>query len=344
MARKLVKCTNELCFRFNVERIVTTEDNYCDYCGRKTLEVIEEIREISARSDINREYNLPNRLLEIKENISRFKLYNEEKQILLALIENYRGNKLHKTLILNYFDILYKNRDKIPFNVWDTLQKMADKDIIVYENDYFEVISEHVYNFLYEKIPDKFEQLIPEFYYLAPIDNIASIVEKGILSFNEAKNVHHVSIASEEVQLRREEKYALPLHDYANVYFAKKTPMYYVVRRDYSQDDLCVICVNNDILLIDGVYFTDGNAASSATKFYTDLKDLDKVFWDLFNTERCFVDDEEKRRKQAEVLVPHRIPPEKLQRIVAYDEKLLKRIKDQIDRDIPIFIDKSFYS
>jgi hypothetical protein len=221
---------------------------------------------------------------------------------------------------------------------------MADKDIIVYEDDYFEDISEHVYNFLYEKIPDKFEQLISEFYYLSPIDNLASIVEKGILSFNEAKNVPHVSIDSEDVQLRREEKCALHLHDYANVYFAKKTPMYYVVCGNYSKEDLCFICVTKDILLGEGVYFTDGNAASSATKFHTDLKDLDEVSFDLFDPEKRFVDEEEKRRKQAEVLVPHRIPPEKIQRIVVYDGKMLKRIKDQLNRDIPIVIDKSFHS
>lgn len=342
MGRKLVRCTNKLCLKFNVEWIVIKEDNYCDYCGKNSLEVIREIKE-SSEKRIKKEYRLPKRLLEIKDYVSKFKLKGEEKEILLAFFENYKGNKMHKNLILQYFDVKYQSIENIPFHVWNTLQEMADKGIIVYENDYFEDISPRIYNFLYEKMPEKFEKLIPEFYYITHTDNIALIIQKGILSFNKSKNTPHFSIADDEVQSLREEKYVsgLPLHDYANVYFAKKTPMHYV-RKD-SQDNLCYICVKKDILLLDGVYFTDGNAASSATKFYTDLKDLDKESWDFFDPEKRCYEKEEKRKKQAEVLVPYRIPTEKFQRIVVYDEKMFRRIRAMINKDIPINIDRNFY-
>jgi len=43
------------------------------------------------------------------------------------------------------------------------------------------------------------------------------------------------------------------------------------------------------------------------------------------------------------VLVPHRISPDKFQRIVVYNEKTIEDIKEKIQTDIPIVVDERFY-
>ena len=70
---------------------------------------------------------------------------------------------------------------------------------------------------------------ILQLYYITAIANLPSILKKGILSFNQAENIHHKSIAEQGVQARRENK-KIPgtnthLHDYANLYFDAHNPM-----------------------------------------------------------------------------------------------------------------------
>jgi len=82
---------------------------------------------------------------------------------------------------------------------------------------------------------------INELYCIVPISNVASILREGILSHNEARRVHHRSIAEQGVQERRQNK-KIPgttkhLHDYANLYFDAHNPMLSV--RRYINDSIC---------------------------------------------------------------------------------------------------------
>ena len=69
-----------------------------------------------------------------------------------------------------------------------------------------------------------------EVYYLAPIDNLSSILTTGILPHNEVakRNLSHIDISLPSVQQRRSFR---GLHDFVPLYFACKTPMSYK-RRD----------------------------------------------------------------------------------------------------------------
>ncbi len=82
---------------------------------------------------------------------------------------------------------------------------------------------------------------IKEFHYITHIDNLKSICEKGILSYNRANKLAHISIAMQEVQNRRDNKQVpggRPLHEYVNLYFCARNPMLYLRRNKHSQ--ICI--------------------------------------------------------------------------------------------------------
>ena len=104
---------------------------------------------------------------------------------------------------------------------------------------------------------------IRELYFITDISNVASIMNDGILSHNEARRLHHRSIAEQGVQERRKNK-KIPgtnkyLHDYANLYFDAHNPML-SARRDMN-DTICVLRIKSNVLSLNGVIVTDQNAS-----------------------------------------------------------------------------------
>lgn len=153
-------------------------------------------------------------------------------------------------------------------------------------------------------------------YNIQAINNIPSIMKKGLLSYEQSKDVIHTSIAMEEVQDRREKiriPNGMPLHRYANVYFDPRNPMLYA-RRDQKQD-LCILKLSRDILDIQGVIVSDRNASSEYAGFYPPDSGLGKIDFNLVYA-AYWTDDnyyeylKKKSIKCAEVLVPYQIPYE----------------------------------
>ncbi len=69
---------------------------------------------------------------------------------------------------------------------------------------------------------------ITKLYFIAPIANVPSILQHGILSNKLSGQIDHHSVAMPEIQERRKNKQipgARPLHDYANLYFDAHNPM-----------------------------------------------------------------------------------------------------------------------
>ncbi|MFL5655271.1 MAG: DUF4433 domain-containing protein [Ktedonobacteraceae bacterium] len=156
---------------------------------------------------------------------------------------------------------------------------------------------------------------LDELHYITPIDNVASILEKGILSHRLAARVPHGSVAMQEVQDRRSNK-RLPnghmLHEYANTYFNARNAMMYLRKDAHAQ--LCVLRIRPAILDIDGVIVTDRNAASSArfspASSGLALIDRERVFAQYWTHAGDDIEsDNHKKIMCAEVLVPSRIPP-----------------------------------
>lgn len=161
-----------------------------------------------------------------------------------------------------------------------------------------------------------------ELHYLTPIVNVASILNRGILSHRRAARFDPPSIAAPEIQARRAHKRVpVPgkvrgrlLHDYVNLYICAKNPMLY--KRRGAHAEICVLRVDTAVLDLDGVIITDQNAASDYVRFHAAPDGLRYV-----NRERTFADDwrhpddareyyRHSSQKCAEVLVPNRVAPD----------------------------------
>lgn len=158
---------------------------------------------------------------------------------------------------------------------------------------------------------------LDELHYITPVENIPSILRRGIVSHRKAAALSHLSVADSDIQDRRVGRRVpngLPLHDYVNLYIHARNPMLF--KRLSQHRDLCVLRISTSVLDLPGVVVTDGNAASDyTTRFGSGRAGLVHVDKELTFAERWTDSDlrvqyEKKRRKCAEVLVPHRVPPD----------------------------------
>lgn len=109
------------------------------------------------------------------------------------------------------------------------------------------------------------------------------------------------------------------LHEYANLYFHARNPMMYFRKDDHLQ--LVVIRVAPQVLELPGAIIADGNAARTfGTAFWgprdgLERLDYERVFAEYWTDPDPAEQDEKKRVKCAEVLVPDFVPPHLLRGI-----------------------------
>jgi hypothetical protein len=155
-----------------------------------------------------------------------------------------------------------------------------------------------------------------ELHYITLINNVASILLKGILSHRLAANVQHGSIAMPEVQEIRSDK-RVPggrmLHEYVNMYCDARNPMMYKRKEDHAE--LCILRISTDVFDLNGVIVTDRNAATRIARFSSVDRGLALIDRDLVFAESWYHPDDviaynnHRSIKCAEVLVPKSIPP-----------------------------------
>ena len=167
-------------------------------------------------------------------------------------------------------------------------------------------------------------------YFITHISNLKSILEEGILSHNEVKNLKlaHKDLSNQDVQKRREDNYKFKklvgngknLHDFTNLYWNPNNSMMSVL--------ICNQKVFNQIVVLEidalSLYRTgnwvisDGNAASSSTNFFNEENITDKIINNI--KQSCMKDtsqfvSENKRRMCAEFLYPRKVPSECIMKI-----------------------------
>jgi hypothetical protein len=109
------------------------------------------------------------------------------------------------------------------------------------------------------------------------------------------------------------------LADYVPFYFATRSPMLYAIKGGYVEhykgrqsDVIYLLSSAESIAASDLVWcFTNGHAVEGVTEFYDDLRDLDKVDWEVirdWSWQNTLADLDRKRRKQAEFLVHACVP------------------------------------
>jgi hypothetical protein len=180
---------------------------------------------------------------------------------------------------------------------------------------------------------------VEELHFITSIANLGSILTRGIFSHNGAARIDHRSVAMEDVQDRRRGKSVpsgLRLHHYANLYFHARNPMMYSL---LDHDDLIVLRVSEAVLDIPGTVLTDGNAASSGTRFYPSpegLENLDSelIFAKYWTDSNFWPVKEKKRARNAEVLVPRLVPSIYIEG--CYVDTLAKRAHCQVFDNLPV--------
>jgi hypothetical protein len=116
-----------------------------------------------------------------------------------------------------------------------------------------------------------------------------------------------------EIQERRDRK-QIPrgklLHDYVNLYFHARNPMLYKLKDLHAE--LCILKIDKEVLNLQDVVVTDGNASADYTAFAPSPAGLSKIDYSLvfaeYWTDRDpIIEKRKKRAKCAEVLVPNKV-------------------------------------
>jgi hypothetical protein len=188
---------------------------------------------------------------------------------------------------------------------------------------------------------------IKEFQCIMPLENIPSVVEHGILSFERAAKLKHHSVAMTEVQDRRDKRHVpggLKLHQYANLYFHARNPMLY--KRKDEAANICVLRVSTAVLQNDGVVITDCNAASNYVRFYhpsqLSLLDFNAIFamsWTHQNDPIAQL--RHRSQKCAEILIPNFVDPRFLVGAYVVSESVAARLSSCFA--CPITIDRNMF-
>jgi hypothetical protein len=182
------------------------------------------------------------------------------------------------------------------------------------------------------------------FYYITHIDNLPSILQRGILCHRaiEEEQIGFTKIYNEEIVNKRETKIipnARELWNYVNLYFqARNAMLYRILRSGRNSEDIIIIGLKNELLYKEGVYISDGNAASDNTNFYSSSKigkhikeirkKTDKEWWST--------EDGSKREVMAECLVPSKVESDYISEIYVPNSNLLKKARAVCNENIRI--------
>lgn len=150
---------------------------------------------------------------------------------------------------------------------------------------------------------------IKHLHYIASINNVPSILKRGILCHNLVNGVNgvsHTSIANKKIQQRRSDKTvrlrgggSKPLHAYVNLYFTAHNWMLKNVLGPDRTALVCVLEISSSVLEIPGTVVTTCNAAKDEVRFY---KNVD-VGLNKLDNDRVFHYSGTKQ-SQAEALIP----------------------------------------
>ncbi|MCS7189910.1 MAG: DarT ssDNA thymidine ADP-ribosyltransferase family protein [Bacteroidia bacterium] len=183
-------------------------------------------------------------------------------------------------------------------------------------------------------------------FYITAIDNLPSILERGILSRRkvEALSVEHAEIADHIILQQREnisQLCKIDLFRFVNLYFQPRNPMLFRIIKEKGSENICIIQIKSSILDRDDIFIADGNAASPRTTLYAkhSLKpsELNKI---IEQTEKEYWSkgDNSKRKIMAECLVPDEVPPSYIHTIFVDSDASRRRVLGLIGHKMSIAV------
>lgn len=175
---------------------------------------------------------------------------------------------------------------------------------------------------------------IKNLYYITHVENLPSILERGIFSHERVdqdnipfKPIYDVQIVSNRRARRTPD--GRSLWSFANLYFQPRNPMLYRVILEKGVEAIAVLAVRPDILNRPDIFLSTGNAASAQSEILPRDAGLKAILqmMDVFRKEWWVDEEGTKRRIMAECLVPDRVPPEYIQVVYVASHKVAERVR-----------------
>jgi len=189
-------------------------------------------------------------------------------------------------------------------------------------------------------------------YYITHVENLDSILGIGILSHRrideegiQTKRVYDKDI----VQSRRHRRTpdGQNLWDFANLFFQPRNPMLYRVIHEHTEDEIAILAVRPAVLHGEGVYVSDGNAASPYSLILggTDgLRLLPQIIRDAVERDSWSRINGSKRTIMAECLVPNAVPPDVIETIYVATEGAKQKLEYQhAGWPVPIVVEPKMF-
>ncbi|MDI9313281.1 MAG: DUF4433 domain-containing protein [Hydrotalea sp.] len=198
-----------------------------------------------------------------------------------------------------------------------------------------------------------------DIYHIIHIDNLVGIVKDGGLKSDarlRRENKTAASNTSKEIKdarLRKEIPIGIlgdqgNVGDYVPFYFCPRHPLLYEWRKQSSQHKAIYFVTKIESVLKyqQQCFFTNGNAASRGTVFYTDADDINKLNWDGIHSEdfaRAEYPDNF-IAKYSEFLIKDFVSLKLCKLLAVYDEKTKIAIEKVLqDKKISIEVKKDWY-
>jgi hypothetical protein len=199
---------------------------------------------------------------------------------------------------------------------------------------------------------------------IIPIQNLEADLRKGLYSKNSApEDPTRVIMGNKEIIGERDNRIVkcypgTVVNDYVPFYFSVRTPMLFNIKTGQGvprmdQKDIVYLCFKmTDLTSLTKPWcFTDGNAAKRITKFYNDLKHINKVDWVSINSEdfrhvNSDGDEDRIRKKHAEFLVQDKVPRNKIKGIVVLNNQVkaqAEAIVAKCNLEIEVKVKSKFY-
>jgi hypothetical protein len=196
------------------------------------------------------------------------------------------------------------------------------------------------------------------------MENLEIDLKKGLYSKNNAKpDSKRVVIGSTEIISSRDQRVVkcypdTVVNDYVPFYFSFRTPMLYniitglgVPKR--AQKDIVYLCCRLQDLATDEFQwcFTNANAAEKITKFYNELRHLEKVDWHSikttdFRNNNTDGDEDRIRKKHAEFLVKDHVPRTKIKGVAVLNTAVKGQVEDIVSAcklQVEVKVKPNFY-
>lgn len=202
-------------------------------------------------------------------------------------------------------------------------------------------------------------------YHITHIRNLESIIEKGGLLCDNEMNRLEMNCQGIAYQTLKDRRATTPvlvsaqgtLADYVPFHFANRSPMLGAIHmgmiegyRGGQREVLHLVSSVGKVIREECRWcFTDGHAVEAPTVFFEDIRDLDRIDWEVIENwswKNTMEDPDRKRRKQAEFLVYRFFPWHLIDVIGVHDKEMESIVQEIINkhRHQPLIkIEKKWY-